>query len=580
MRKISAPLIAGMTLLAWGACKDEGVLYLTNVNEEPVGANCADGGNKLNFGADSDADGQLSAAEVTASAYVCNGAASRGATVTSSAIQPGDSDCPEGGYLLSVGVDRNGNGAVDLSEGGTTRKICNGAAGSDGAVGASGIEGPAGLGSTGAPGSDGATGPQGPLGLTGAPGASGPQGDPGVDGVTGPQGDQGDQGETGPQGDEGIQGLQGDAGVDGVTGPQGDQGIQGDAGPQGDQGDQGETGPQGDQGETGPQGDQGETGPQGDQGETGPQGATGASGPSGPAGATGATGASGASGPAGATGASGPSGPAGATGASGPSGPAGATGATGASGASGPAGATGATGASGPSGPAGATGATGASGPSGPAGATGATGASGPSGPAGTNGFNSLILLTAEPIGDHCADAGTKVTVGLDNGDGGGTARDGTLASGEVDQTIFLCTPQLTNFSFDSGGTGWTLSGEAFAFGGGVSLDDHGEGGFIAQDVDLTGHTAVAVSVDYTNTLCDFEGTSTFTLEIEPSGGGASVFSHPFARCDINGFTAINPSPAVIDISSVANQPVRVKVLLTTGGHMHNTINAIQLQLL
>jgi hypothetical protein len=369
MRKISAPLIAGMTLLAWGACKDEGVLYLTNVNEEPVGANCADGGNKLNFGADSDADGQLSAAEVTASAYVCNGAASRGATVTSSAIQPGDSDCPEGGFLLSVGVDRNGNGAVDVSEGGTTRKICNGATGSEGAVGTSGGEGPVGgLGSTGAPGSDGATGPQGPFGFTGATGTSGPQGAPGFDGVTGPQGDEGIQGVTGPQGDEGIQGvtgpqgdqgiqgLQGDAGLDGVTGPQGDEGIQGVTGPQGDEGIQGVTGPQGDegiQGVTGPQGDEGIQGVTGPQGLTGPQGVTG---PSGPAGATGATGASG------------------------PSGPAGATGATGASG---PAGATGATGASGPSGPAGATGATGASGPSGPAGATGATGPTGPTGEGG-----------------------------------------------------------------------------------------------------------------------------------------------------------------------------------------------------
>ncbi|MGI0149829.1 MAG: DUF7151 family protein [Thermoplasmata archaeon] len=78
-------------------------------------------------------------------------------------------------------------------------------------------------------------------------------------------------------------------------------------------------------------------------------------------------------------------------------------------------------------------------GETGATGATGATGDPGPTGPAGTDGFNSLVLTTAESAGVNCADAGLKVTSGLDNGDGGGIARDGTLQAGEVDATAYVC---------------------------------------------------------------------------------------------------------------------------------------------
>jgi hypothetical protein len=194
MKRISAPLVAGLALLAWASCTDEGVLYLTRVNEEGPGANCVDGGNKLSFGADADADGTLVDAEVTASAFVCNGAASRGAMVTSSALPAGDTDCPGGGYLLAVGYDRNVNGTVDAEEAGATRKICNGASGATGPAGAEGAEGE--------------SGPEG------APGPQGAQGDAGV---RGPQGYQGDPGEPGPQGDAGPPGEPGVPGEPGAS---------------------------------------------------------------------------------------------------------------------------------------------------------------------------------------------------------------------------------------------------------------------------------------------------------------------------------------------------------------------------
>jgi len=52
---------------------------------------------------------------------------------------------------------------------------------------------------------------------------------------------------------------------------------------------------------------------------------------------------------------------------------------------------------------------------------------------------NSLVKTTVEPPGANCANGGIKVESGLDNGDGGGTADDGTLQTGEVDATSYVC---------------------------------------------------------------------------------------------------------------------------------------------
>jgi hypothetical protein len=67
------------------------------------------------------------------------------------------------------------------------------------------------------------------------------------------------------------------------------------------------------------------------------------------------------------------------------------------------------------------------------------TGATGPAGDAGTTGLASLITITPEAAGANCATAGQRVSQGLDNGDGGGTARNGTLEAGEIDSTTYLC---------------------------------------------------------------------------------------------------------------------------------------------
>jgi hypothetical protein len=48
---------------------------------------------------------------------------------------------------------------------------------------------------------------------------------------------------------------------------------------------------------------------------------------------------------------------------------------------------------------------------------------------------------------------GVAIRVGLDNGDGGGTARNGILETGEVDQTSYVCTPLTPCSGVRSGAT-------------------------------------------------------------------------------------------------------------------------------
>ncbi len=78
--------------------------------------------------------------------------------------------------------------------------------------------------------------------------------------------------------------------------------------------------------------------------------------------------------------------------------------------------------------------------------------------------------MLAEPAGQNCQAGGSRIDFGLDNGDGGGTANDGVLSSGEIDQTSYLCpydipSPQVwlqfnssTNNSVDGGLTTGTVA--------------------------------------------------------------------------------------------------------------------------
>lgn len=171
-------------------------------------------------------NGVLDADEVKSSRELCHGASgaqgtngARGANgMLSTRAEPPSANCPTGGTRVDVGTDLDGDKALSAAEITSTLYVCNGAEGPRGLLGPYGPQGP--IGPKGDPGEQGLQGLQGPKGETGAQGPQGVQGPKGDTGAQGPQGAQGPKGETGatgPQGPQGLVGLLQDGGAAGAT---------------------------------------------------------------------------------------------------------------------------------------------------------------------------------------------------------------------------------------------------------------------------------------------------------------------------------------------------------------------------
>jgi len=137
---------------------------LVNITDEPAGANCEFGGQKIETGIDDNENGVLDDAEVDDFAYVCNGAPCVDTLVNITEEPPG-ANCGFGGQRIDAGPDTNQNGVLDDAEVDYTEYICNGEPGADGQDGMDGDAGPQGpAGDDGDDGQDGEQGPQGPAG--------------------------------------------------------------------------------------------------------------------------------------------------------------------------------------------------------------------------------------------------------------------------------------------------------------------------------------------------------------------------------------------------------------------------------
>ncbi|TAG28125.1 MAG: hypothetical protein EAZ37_02085 [Burkholderiales bacterium] len=128
---------------ATGATGAAGLNTLLRSSAEPSGSNCATGGIKTEAGLDTNGNSALDTAEISATAYVCNGAngatGSNGATgangtngtstLIASAAEPAGSNCPYAGSRITAGLDANGNTTLDASEITSSLYVCNGAPG-------------------------------------------------------------------------------------------------------------------------------------------------------------------------------------------------------------------------------------------------------------------------------------------------------------------------------------------------------------------------------------------------------------------------------------------------------------------
>ena len=126
-----------------GANGTNGLSALVSVTTEPAGTNCANGGNKVNVGLDTNGNGVLDASEITSTDYICSGTngtngtngsnGTNGAnglnTLVSIVSEPAGSNCANGGSKVTSGLDVNANSVLDAGEVTTTTYVCNGATG-------------------------------------------------------------------------------------------------------------------------------------------------------------------------------------------------------------------------------------------------------------------------------------------------------------------------------------------------------------------------------------------------------------------------------------------------------------------
>ncbi len=108
----------------------DGNTSLTSVSTEPAGENCDNGGIKIDSGLDVNADGTLDATEITATAYICNGADGNNGLIKTTNEAAGI-NCENGGIKIDSGIDTNGNGTLDNDEITATTYVCNGSDGNN-----------------------------------------------------------------------------------------------------------------------------------------------------------------------------------------------------------------------------------------------------------------------------------------------------------------------------------------------------------------------------------------------------------------------------------------------------------------
>lgn len=112
---------------------------LMRAMKESTGLQCAAGGLRVDAGVDVNRDGVLADQEVTSTQYVCNVAGSAGlATLVRMRAEPASANCVQGGSQVLAGIDTNANGTLEDAEVSTSAYVCNGSPGATGPSGSSG----------------------------------------------------------------------------------------------------------------------------------------------------------------------------------------------------------------------------------------------------------------------------------------------------------------------------------------------------------------------------------------------------------------------------------------------------------
>jgi hypothetical protein len=134
MKKI---VCVSLTILLLTNCEKKGLdgnNSLVRIDIEPIGANCTAGGYLISNGLDVNKNNILDPEEVQTSNYICNGTdgdpGNDGIDGLNSLIQinsePYGDICSNGGYRINSGIDINRNDTLDADEIQITEYICHG----------------------------------------------------------------------------------------------------------------------------------------------------------------------------------------------------------------------------------------------------------------------------------------------------------------------------------------------------------------------------------------------------------------------------------------------------------------------
>src|SRR5690349_17705435 len=85
----------------------DGTDALVVTTPEPAGGNCTNGGTKVDVGVDDNGDGALDASEVTSTSYVCNGGTGSGGhdSLVVTTPESAGANCPFGGTRIDSALD-------------------------------------------------------------------------------------------------------------------------------------------------------------------------------------------------------------------------------------------------------------------------------------------------------------------------------------------------------------------------------------------------------------------------------------------------------------------------------------------
>lgn len=110
-----------------GATGKSSLIKSTSVTS---GVNCTEGGTKLEIGIDLNGNSVLDASEIQNTQFICNGQNAPGKnSLIKSSIEPSGANCSNGGVKLEIGLDFNSNSILDQEEIKETKYVCNGSGG-------------------------------------------------------------------------------------------------------------------------------------------------------------------------------------------------------------------------------------------------------------------------------------------------------------------------------------------------------------------------------------------------------------------------------------------------------------------